>query len=117
LRVIDTVLPSSTAHLIANKDALREPWKAGKIREMQRALEGVVRARHSFHIFVNVPLSRLEEAKKVVPAMKEVSTLRGEKWARIDFVVAKRDFRDVLMALKALGAEDILRYSPGQVIL
>ncbi len=116
LKVIETVLASSTARLIANKQSLEDPWKADKIGEIRTAFEGVLRARESFHVFANVPTRQLSGATQILPAMKEVSIIDGGEWSRIDFVIPRSQFREVIRELKRLGAEDILRYSPGQII-
>jgi len=116
LKVIDIVLASSTAKLIANKDSLKDPWKSEKIEQIRMALDGVVRARESFHIFANIPTKELGKAQKMLPAMKEVSVVKGKEWSRIDFVVPRSQYREVVVTLKRLGAQDMLRYSPGQII-
>lgn len=69
LKIIDQVM-ESTAVLIANKEALKDPIKREKIIDMIVLLKGVVEARKKLHIFVNVEKDNLKALLNILPSLK-----------------------------------------------
>jgi ATP phosphoribosyltransferase len=110
MRPVATILESS-ARLIANRAALRDPAKAAKVRELTWALESVVQAKGKHYVMANVPRAKLAEVTRIMPGISGPTVM--ELGSRPDFVAAhavvgERDLYRVVKELKALGAEGIL---------
>ncbi len=118
LQVIDTILESST-RFIANKEAMKDPWKREKVDEMQMIFKSVLDARQRVMIEMNVPKERLEEIVKFLPCMRSptVAPLYGEQGYAIKIAVKKQEVVKLIPLLKKYGATDILEYDFRKVVL
>ena len=110
LREVDTIM-TSTARLVANPAALREPRTADAIGGLATALESVLRAEEKRYLMANVPRARLDEIRKVLPGINGptiVEVLDGDAWVAAHAVVDADRIYVTIARLKALGAEGIL---------
>lgn len=116
LKVIDTVL-ESTAQLIANKQALADPWKSEKIYDVLTLLKGVVEAQKRLHIFVNVKEENLQELLSRLPALRKpsITPLSTKGWYAINTVVEKEQLLKLLPTLRRL-AQGLVVHEPQQVL-
>lgn len=110
LRPVGTIL-ESTARLVANKAALRDPARGARLRELVWVLESVVHAKGKHYVMANVPRAKLDEVNRLMPGISGPTIV--ELGSRPDFVaahavVSERDLYHVVRELKALGAEGIL---------
>jgi ATP phosphoribosyltransferase len=116
LKPIDTIL-ESTAQLIANKQALADPWKSEKIYDLLTLLKGVVEARKRLHVFANVKEENLQELLDKLPALRKptVSSLSKKGWYAINTVVEKDQLLQILPTLRRL-AQGLVVHEPQQVL-
>ncbi len=116
LKIIDQVM-ESTAVLIANKDALKDPVKKEKISDMIVLLRGVVEARKKLHIFVNVKKDHLEELLKILPSLKgpTVSNLSEEGWYGVNTIINKQDYILLLPNIRKI-AQGLVTIEPSQIL-
>jgi len=116
LKAIETIL-ESTAVLIANKKALRNPQKREKIYDILNMLKGVVDGRKKLHIFVNVKKENLQELLNTLPALKKptISPLSVEGWYSVNTVIDRDYFLQLLPTLRKL-AQGLVVYEPRQVL-
>jgi len=108
LIVVDVIL-ESTARLIANRKSLGT--KKEKIDKIVTALASVVMARGKKLVLMNVPESRLEEVKKILPGMAGPTVSRVEAatpMLALQAVVDERDAYEIVQKAKKAGARDIL---------
>ena len=107
----------STAVLIANKDALKDPFKKEKISDMIVLLRGVVEARKKLHIFVNVKKENLEELLKILPSLKgpTVSNLSEEGWYGVNTIINKQDYIRLLPNIRKI-AQGLVTVEPSQIL-
>jgi ATP phosphoribosyltransferase len=117
LRVIGEVL-TSTTRLIANKAALADPWKKGKIENLALLLKGAIIAKDMVGLKLNVSEKDLEKVLKVLPALKNptVSPLSGNHWFAVETIVDEALVRTLIPDLKKAGAEGIIEYPLNKVI-
>src|SRR5208283_3007942 len=104
LKIIDTIL-ESTAQLIANKQALADPWKREKIYDVLTLLKGVVEARKRLHLFVNVREENLQELLSKLPALRDptINQLSKKGWYAINTIVYKDELLSLLPVLRKLA--------------
>ncbi len=110
LREVDTIM-TSTARLVANPAALRVSRTAEAIRGLATALESVLRAEEKRYLMANVPRSKLDEVRQVIPGITGptiVEVLDGDTWVAAHAVVDVDRIYHTIARLKALGAEGIL---------
>ena len=117
LRVIATILESTT-RLHANKVSWQDPWKREKLQNLAVLLQGALRARSKVGLKMNVPGDKLEAILDVLPAMKQptISQLVHSDWVAVEVVLEDKQVRDLIPALKRVGAQDIIEYPLTKVI-
>ncbi len=117
LREIATIL-ESTPRLHANKKSWADPWKREKLENLAVLLLGALRADNKVGLKMNVPGDRLDAVLEILPAMKHptVSQLVNSNWVAVEVILDERKVRDLVPALKKVGAQDIIEYSLKKVI-
>ena len=116
LKVIEEVMETS-AVLIANRDALKNPEKSEKILDILTLLRGAVDASKKLHIFMNVEKRNLASLLKQLPALKRptISELSDLDWFAVNTVIDKDKFMEILPTLRQL-AQGLVLYEPRQVL-
>ena len=121
LRILETVCESTT-QLIANTNALANPWKRRKIESLRTLLVGAVEADGKVGLKLNVPAAKLQRIIDALPAMKRptISQLwsRGgqDPWWAVETVIDERQVKALIPKLKDAGAQDIIEYPLNKVI-
>jgi len=119
LKIVD-VLDTSTAVLIANKNALSDKWKQEKIKDIVILLMGVIEASKKLHIFMNVREENLENILMKLPALKRptISKLAGDDsdgWYAVNTIIKKDDFLNLIPILRKY-AQGLVVHEPRQII-
>lgn len=110
LREVDTILNSS-ATLIASPDALADEDVRGEIEILSTALESVLRAEAKRYLMTNVPRSKIDEVREVLPGISGptiVEIADDGAWVAAHAVVDADQVYQTIAKLKELGAEGIL---------
>ncbi len=118
LRVLDEVIQSTT-RLIANKAAMRDPWKREKIAQLAVLIQGALTAETRVLLKLNTPEARLDEVTALLPALHAPTVNRlssSDPWFSVESVVEERQVRDLIPRLKALGAEGIVELPLNKVV-
>ncbi|MCW8908265.1 MAG: ATP phosphoribosyltransferase [Sedimenticola sp.] len=111
LRIVCDILHTET-RLIANREAMQDPWKRAKIDQIATLLQAALRARKKVALKMNVPADQLEQVVGMLPSLHAptVSHLFDQEWLAVETVVNMGEVRDLIPRLKAAGAEGILEY-------
>lgn len=117
LRIIDTILTSST-RFIANHKSMEIDWKRQKIENIALLLKGAIDAREKVGLKMNVPRSAMEAITAVLPAEKSptVSNLHDPDWVAIEVIIEEKVERELVPQLKRAGATGIITYALNKVI-
>ncbi|MHA3773305.1 ATP phosphoribosyltransferase [Verrucomicrobiota bacterium sgz303538] len=117
LRILETIMQSSP-QFIANKKALEDPWKKGKIDKLILLLQGAFAARDKVGLKMNLPEERLQDLLKALPALRNptVSQLTLAGWVAVETIIDEKIVREIIPELKALGAEGIIEYPLNKVV-
>ncbi len=117
LKIIEELMESNP-RLIANKEAIKDPWKSAKIEQLAMLLQGALEAHRLVGLKMNCPKATLNEVVGLLPSLNAptVSPLYDEKWCSVETVVDEKEVRELIPKLKALGAEGIIEYSLNKVL-
>ena len=117
LRIIHEILRSST-RLIANRGALEDPWKKGKIDDVAMLLRAALAAHGKAGLMLNVHERNLPAVEDILPSLKSptVSKLQAEGWYAVNTVVDEGLVRRLIPRLRAAGAEDIVEFMLNKVV-
>ena len=115
LREVERVFESE-AVLIANKNISSEDKEL--LDELLFRIESERVSRGKKYLLMNIPTASLEEAVKILPAMRSptVMPLAAEGWCSLHSVVDATDLWDKVRQLKAIGAEGILVLTLDKII-
>ncbi len=117
LRILETIMESSP-QIIANHDALKDPWKKAKLDQMVLLLQGAFNARDKVGLKMNLPEARLAELLKALPSLRNptIAHLATPDWVAVETIMDERVVREIIPQLKALGAEGIIEYPLNKVV-
>ncbi|UCF36486.1 MAG: ATP phosphoribosyltransferase [Acidobacteriota bacterium] len=109
LMPIEVVLKSE-AVLIANQESLRNPRKVALIERLRARILSHLEAKKTKYVMMNAPESALEQIRGILPGMKSptIVPLAEEGMIAVHTAVPEDVFWDVIEALKAAGATDLL---------
>ncbi|MBE6186976.1 MAG: ATP phosphoribosyltransferase [Rikenellaceae bacterium] len=115
LKEVERVFESE-AVLIANKNLSAEDKEL--LDELLFRIESERVSRGKKYLLMNIPTASLEEAVKILPAMRSptVMPLAAEGWCSLHSVVDATDLWDKVRQLKAIGAEGILVLTLDKII-
>ena len=111
LEILDTVLETTTV-LIANHKLQEDSWKKEKVERIIMLLQSALESRNRVGVMFNVERNKLKEAIKLLPPAKvpTVSSLMDDEWIDVFVVLRKAVVREIIPALKALGAQSIVEF-------
>lgn len=84
--------------------------KQALIEKLKFRIQAVLRAKKSKYILMNLPNDKIDAISSILPVLKSPTVLPLAKsgWSSLHSVINDGDFWEVIDALKANGAEDIL---------
>jgi ATP phosphoribosyltransferase len=117
LRIVDTLLVSYP-HFYASPAAMQDPWKRDKMERISLLLQAALAARGKVGLKMNLPSARLADLLSALPSLRRptVSNLSEEGWVAVETVIDEKVVRDIIPALKGLGAEGIIEYSLNKIV-
>jgi ATP phosphoribosyltransferase len=117
LRIVDVVM-TTTAKLIANKEAWQDNWKHEKLQNIAMLLQGAIVAESKVGLKMNISKDDLTMLLKILPSMRNptISSLSDDGWYAVDTVIDEAVVRDLIPELKHIGAQDIIEYPLNKVI-
>jgi len=118
LRVVDTVLESTTV-FIMNRKAGADAAKREKVESLILMLQGAIAAASKVGLLLNVHRNDLENVLNVLPALKKptISALSDPDWVAINTIIEEAVVRQILPKLKAAKAQGIVEYPLNKIVL
>ena len=118
LRILDTVLESSTVFIMNSKSA-DDPAKREKAENLVLMLQGAIAAATKVGLMLNVRRENLAGVLKVLPALKNptISELSDADWVAVNTIVEEAVVRQILPRLKAAKAQGIVEYPLNKIVL
>jgi ATP phosphoribosyltransferase len=117
LRIVEDLL-SSTTRFIANKEALKDPWKKQKIENISILLKGALAAEGMVGLKMNVEEKNMDQIMALLPSLKRptISRLTIPGWIAMEVVVQEVVVKKIIPELKRAGAEGIIEYPLNKLI-
>jgi len=118
LRILDTVLESSTV-FIMNRASAADPVKREKAENLVLMLQGAIAATTRVGLMLNVRRDDLAAVLSVLPALKNptISELSDSDWVAVNTIVEEAVVRQILPRLKAAKAQGIVEYPLNKIVL
>jgi ATP phosphoribosyltransferase len=81
-------------------------------------LKGALEAEAKVGLKMNVARKNLDRLLKTLPALRNptISNLSQEGWVAVETIIDERVVREIIPALKAVGAEGIIEYPLNKVV-
>ncbi len=117
LRIVDVLMETNTV-LIANKNSWADDAKRAKIENIAMMLNAALQADTKVGLKLNLERSKLSEVLLNLPALRKptISSLADEDWIAVETVIEKKVSREIIPALKRLGAEGIVEYPLNKIV-
>jgi ATP phosphoribosyltransferase len=117
LRVVDVLMETNTV-LIANKESWANPEKKAKIENIGMMLEAALQADAKVGLKLNLERSKLDEVLQDLPALRKptISPLSDDSWVAIETVIERKVSRELIPALKRVGAEGIVEFPLNKLV-
>src|SRR6202140_4201955 len=118
LRILDTVMESNT-QLIANREALKDPWKQTKLENLALLLKAAIEAQGRVGLMLNVRRDDLAGVLALLPALQRptISALSDDQWVAVNTIIDERTARDLIPRLKTARAQGIVEYPLNKIVL
>jgi len=118
LRILDTVLESSTV-FIMNRQSAADPSKREKAENLILMLQGAIAAATRVGLMLNVRREDLAAVLSVLPALKNptISALSDSDWVAVNTIIEESVVRQILPRLKAAKAQGIVEYPLNKIVL
>lgn len=117
LRIVDTLLTTNTV-FVANKEALKDPWKKKKIETLALLLTSALESASKVGLKLNIEVDKLDSILADLPSLRKptINKLADEKWVAIDTIIDETIVREIIPELKSRGAEGIVEYPLNKVV-
>ena len=117
LRIVDTLLTTNTV-FVANKEALKDPWKKKKIDTIALLLTSALESASKVGLKLNIEVDKLDSILADLPSLRKptINKLADEKWVAIDTIIDETIVREIIPELKSRGAEGIVEYPLNKVV-
>ena len=117
LRIVDTLLTTNTV-FVANKEALKDPWKKKKIDTIALLLRSALESASKVGLKLNIEVDKLDSILADLPSLRKptINKLADEKWVAIDTIIDETIVREIIPELKSRGAEGIVEYPLNKVV-
>ena len=118
LRIVDTLMESNT-QLIANRNALSDPWKRTKLENIALLLRAAIEAQGKVGLMLNVRRDDLGNILALLPALQRptISSLSDDEWVAVNTIIEERTVRDLMPKLKAAGGQGIVEYPLNKIVV
>jgi ATP phosphoribosyltransferase len=109
LRIVRPILESQ-AMLVANPAALADPARRATIDRMLMRIQATQAARLHKYVMMNAPRAALPTIQQLTPGLKSptIVPLSDPDWVAVHTVIKEDEFWEIIEALRAAGATEIL---------
>ena len=117
LRIVDVLMETNTV-LIANSTSWQNNEKRAKIENIAMMLKAALHAESKVGLKLNLERSKINDVLSDLPSLRKptISNLSDDKWVAIETVIEKKVSRELIPALKRVGAEGIVEFPLNKLV-
>lgn len=118
LKIIDTLMESTT-QFIANKNVYKNnKWKKEKIEKISLMLKAVINAQSKVGLLLNIKKRDLKNIMAILPAIESptINELNDKEWVALNTIINESKVRTLIPRLKKEGATGIVEYPINKII-
>tara|TARA_B100000161_G_scaffold261157_1_gene229092 strand:+ start:1000 stop:1875 length:876 start_codon:yes stop_codon:yes gene_type:complete len=117
LRIVDVLMETNTV-LIANSTSWQNNEKRAKIENIAMMLKAALHAESKVGLKLNLECSKINDVLSDLPSLRKptISNLSDDTWVAIETVIEKKVSRELIPALKRLGAEGIVEFPLNKLV-
>ena len=117
LRIVDVLMETNTV-LIANSTSWQNNEKRAKIENIAMMLKAALHAESKVGLKLNLERSKIKDVLSDLPSLRKptISNLSDDKWVAIETVIEKKVSRELIPALKRVGAEGIVEFPLNKLV-
>ncbi|MAL85793.1 MAG: ATP phosphoribosyltransferase [Opitutae bacterium] len=117
LRIVDVLMETNTV-LIANSTSWQNNEKRAKIENIAMMLKAALHAESKVGLKLNLERSKINDVLSDLPSLRKptISNLSDDTWVAIETVIEKKVSRELIPALKRLGAEGIVEFPLNKLV-
>ena len=118
LRIVDTVMISTTQFIANKKIYKQDKWKREKINRIALMLNSVLAAENKVGLMLNVKKKDLPRILKILPALEAptISELSESEWVAINTIISEKEVRILIPKLKECGATGTVEYPINKIV-
>lgn len=117
LRIVDVLMETNTV-LIANNTSWQNNEKRAKIENIAMMLKAALHAESKVGLKLNLERSKIKDVLSDLPSLRKptISNLSDDTWVAIETVIEKKVSRELIPALKRVGAEGIVEFPLNKLV-
>ena len=117
LRIVDVLMETNTV-LIANSTSWQNNEKRAKIENIAMMLKAALHAESKVGLKLNLERSKINDVLSDLPSLRKptISNLSDDTWVAIETVIEKKVSRELIPALKRVGAEGIVEFPLNKLV-
>ena len=117
LRIVDVLMETNTV-LIANSTSWQNNEKRAKIENIAMMLKAALHAESKVGLKLNLERSKIKDVLSDLPSLRKptISNLSDDTWVAIETVIEKKVSRELIPALKRVGAEGIVEFPLNKLV-
>lgn len=118
LKVIDTLMKSTTQFIANNEVYKNDEWKKEKINKISLMLTSVINAQGKVGLLLNIKRRNLKYILDKLPALESptISELTDNEWVALNTIIDESQVRTLIPLLKEYGATGIVEYPINKLI-
>ena len=118
LKIIDTLMESSTQFIANKKIYEKDEWKKTKIEKIALMLKAVIDAQGKVGLMLNTKRLELAKIIKLIPSIESptISELNDKEWVALNTIIDETAVRSLVPKLKKEGATGIVEYPINKLI-
>ena len=117
LRIVDVLMETNTV-LIANSTSWQNNEKTSKNQNIAMMLKAALHAESKVGLKLNLERAKINDVLYDLPSLRKptISNLSDDKWVAIETVIEKKVSRELIPALKRVGAEGIVEFPLNKLV-
>lgn len=120
LKILDTVLESSTKFIAQTEVWKNKGWKRNKIESLSVLLQGAIRGETgAVKLMMHVPEAQIEQILQLLPQSKKVAVkkIAAAPWYDVSIICPDKEGRSIIPQLRRMGCQHLIQFSVSEIVI